>query len=79
MQQELTLTIRIDEDETNTLAFAELDIRADHFEAVGRARRNQEDRPMSIIGEELATGRALAELARQVMDSARTKIDQFLT
>ena len=78
MQKDLTLEIRIDEDETNTLAYAELDLRGDHFEAVGRARRNPEDRPMPIVGEELATARALDDLSHLVMESARTKIEQFL-
>jgi hypothetical protein len=78
MQQDYTLAIRIDEDDTNTLVFAELDLRGDHFEATGRARRNPEDRPMPIVGEELATARALGDLALQVMESAQAKIEQFL-
>jgi hypothetical protein len=78
MQTEMNLSIRIDEDDTNTLAFAELDLRGDHFEAIGRARRSSEDRPMPIVGEELATARALDDLAHLVMESARSKIEQFL-
>lgn len=78
MQKELTVAIRIDEDDTNTLVFAEMDVRGDHFEAVGRARRCPEDRPLPIVGEELATARALGDLAAQVMESVQCKIDQFL-
>ena len=79
MHKEITIAVRIDEDETNTLVFAELDLRGDHFESVGRARRNPEDRPMPIVGEELATARALNDLSCKVMESANTKIEQFLT
>lgn len=78
MHQDLAIDIRIDEDETNTLVFAELNLRGDHFEATGRARRNPTDRPMPIVGEELATARALGDLALQVMEAARRKIEQFL-
>lgn len=78
MHQEFTIDIRIDEDDTNTLVFAEMDMRGDHFEAIGRARRNSQDRPMPVVGEELAAARALGDLALQVMESAQVKIEQFL-
>ena len=79
MHQEITIAIRIDEDDTNTLVFAELDLRGDHFESIGRARRNPEDRPMPIVGEELATARALDDLSCQVKEAAHVKIEQFLS
>ncbi|MBU1228024.1 MAG: DUF1876 domain-containing protein [Actinobacteria bacterium] len=78
MQEELTIALRIDQDSTNTLVFAEMDMRGDHFESVGRARRSPQDRPLPIVGEELATARALGDLALQVMESAHVKIEQFL-
>lgn len=78
MHQEITIAIRIDEDDTNTLVFAELDLRGEHFESIGRARRNPEDRPMPIVGEELATARALDDLSCQVKEAAHVKIEQFL-
>jgi hypothetical protein len=78
MQQTIHIDVRIDEDESNTLVFAELDLRGDHFEALGRARRNPHDKPMPVVGEELATARALGNLALQVMEAAQTKIERFL-
>jgi len=78
MQQTIHVDIRIDEDETNTLVYAELNLRGDHFEAVGRAKRNPHDRPIPLVGEELATARALGNLALQVMESAQDKIERFL-
>ena len=79
MQQTIHVDVRIDEDDTNTLVFAELDLRGDHFESVGRATRNPDDRPMPIVGEELATARALNELSCKVMEAANVKIEQFLS
>ena len=78
MHTDLTIDLRIDEDETNTLVFAELDLRGDHLEATGRARRNPIDRPMPVVGEELAVARALGALALEVMEAAQTKIERFL-
>ena len=79
MEQHITVDVRIDEDDTNTLCFAELNLRGDHFEATGRARRNPSDRPMPVVGEELATARALGSLALSVMEAAQDKIERFLT
>ncbi|HSG80326.1 MAG TPA: dsRBD fold-containing protein [Acidimicrobiia bacterium] len=78
MHTDLSIELRIDEDETNTLVFAELDLRGDHFEATGRARRNPIDRPMPVVGEELAVARALGALALEVMEAAQHKIERFL-
>ena len=78
MEQHITVEIRIDEDDTNTLCFAELNLRGDHFEAIGRARRRSSDRPIPVVGEELATARALGTLALCVMEAAQEKIEQFL-
>ena len=79
MQQELDIHVHIDEDQNDTLAFLELNLRGEHFEATGRARRNPADRPMPVVGEELAVARALSKLTGQVMEAAQTKIEQFLT
>jgi len=79
MQQELDIHVHIDEDEDQTLAFLELNLRGEHFEATGRAKRNPHDRPMPVIGEELAVARALGGLTAQMMEAAQSKIEQFLT
>ncbi|MBN2113911.1 MAG: DUF1876 family protein [Acidimicrobiia bacterium] len=79
MQQTITIDVRIDEDESDTLVHAALNLSGDHFEATGRARRNPHDRPMPVVGEELATARALSSLALQVMEAAQHKIERFLS
>jgi hypothetical protein len=78
MQQNITVDVGIEEDESHTLVRAVLNLGGDHFEATGRARRNPHDRPMPVVGEELATARALSGLALQVMEAAQHKIERFL-
>ncbi|MGH8873295.1 MAG: dsRBD fold-containing protein [Acidimicrobiia bacterium] len=75
---DVVLSIHLVEDEIETVAIAQLDLREDHFEASGRARRNPVDPAKPVIGEELAIARALAQLATQINDSVQDKIDRFL-
>lgn len=78
MEKDVVLNLHLSEDDTNTLAFATLDLRGDHFEGLGSAKRNPIDPPMPVVGEELAIARALAVLHQKVTDAATTKIEQFL-
>ncbi|MBM3695727.1 MAG: DUF1876 domain-containing protein [Actinobacteria bacterium] len=78
MQQTISIDIQLEEDEDRTLVRAVLHLGGDHFEATGRARRNPQDKPMPVVGEELATARALSALALQVMEAAQHKIERFL-
>lgn len=78
MEKDITLNIHLDEDTDNTLAHAELYIRGDHFESIGKAKRNPIDPPMPVIGEELAIARALQDLTAQVMEAAQQKVSDFL-
>lgn len=77
-EKEITLSIHLTEDDTNTVATAVLDLRGDHFEAVGRARRNPSDPAKPVIGEELAIARALRRLESQITEAAEDKIERFL-
>lgn len=79
MEKDITIDVHIDEDESNTMVRTVLDMRGDHFEAVGRARRNPTDEPMPLIGEELALARALTSLHGQIMEAAQDKIARFLS
>jgi hypothetical protein len=78
VEKEITLSIRMTEDDTETVATAILDLRGEHFEATGRARRNPIDPPKPVIGEELAIARALAKMQDQLMEAAGTKIEAYL-
>lgn len=77
-EKEVVLSIHLEEDDTETRATATLDLRGDHFEASGRARRNPIDPPRPLIGEELAIARALSKLEERIMDTAQDKIDRYL-
>ena len=75
---DVVLSIHLVEDDMETVAVAQLDLREDHFEASGRARRNPVDPSRPVIGEELAISRALARLEDQINDSVQDKIDRYL-
>ncbi len=77
MEHDVTIAVHLSEDDTDTLATMTLELRGDHFEAVGKARRNPIDPPLPTIGEELAIARALANLQEAVMEAARDRIERF--
>lgn len=73
----MDITLHLVEDETSTVVHTSLDLRNDHFEAVGKARRNPADPPTPTVGEELALARSLQELAAQLFDAAQHRIETF--
>ena len=77
-ETDVVLSIHLVEDDIETVAVAELDLRGDHFEAKGRARRNPIDPVKPLIGEELAIARALGVLEEQITEAVQDKIDRFL-
>ena len=77
-ERDVTLGIHLSEDDTTTVATAVLNLRGDHFEASGRAKRNPVDPARPLIGEELAIARALRALETQITDAAEDKIERFL-
>ena len=77
MHKHISIEIGIDEDDTTTLVHAVLDLRGDHFDATGRAKRNPADPSIPLIGEELALARALGSLEDQIIDAAYEKIDSL--
>lgn len=78
-EKDIVLSIHVSEDDVDTVAVADLDLRGEHFEATGRASRNPKDPQRPIIGEELAVARALATLEHDLMAAAQDKIDRYLT
>jgi hypothetical protein len=77
-EKDVNLSIHLVEDETETVATATLDLRGDHFEATGKARRNPIDPSKPVIGEELAIARALRRLEHQISEAAEEKIERYL-
>jgi hypothetical protein len=78
MEKDVTLNLHLSEDDIETMAHAVLNLRGDHFESIGKARRNPVDPPMPVIGEELAIARALQTLTGQIMEAAQDKVEEFL-
>ena len=75
MGEDVTLSIHLTEDEdAATQAIARLDLRGEHFESTGSSRRNPNDSPHPVIGEEIAIARALGELQNQLAEAAWAKI-----
>ncbi|QCQ91084.1 DUF1876 domain-containing protein [Rhodococcus sp. SGAir0479] len=61
--------IAIDEHDSRTRSTARLHTRDTTLVGVGLARRNPLDRNVPEIGDELATARALADLAHQLIET----------
>ena len=78
LEKDVKLDIHLSEDDSDTIAYAVLNLRGDHFESIGKARRNPADPPMPVIGEELAIARALQSLTVEVMEAAQSKVEMFL-
>jgi hypothetical protein len=72
------ITVNIAHDDAVTTATARLDERGDRFAGLGRARRNPADTDVPRIGEELATARALNDLANQLIDWVSDEIEQHV-
>ena len=75
----MDIRLHLVEDDTSTIVHTTLDLRNDHFEAIGKARRNPADPPAPTIGEELALARALQDLAAQLLDAAHDRLDSVGT
>lgn len=73
----MDIKLHVVEDETTTIVHTVLDLRGDHFESTGKAKRNPVDPPVPLVGEELAVARALQDLSGQLIDAAQAKIETF--
>ena len=62
--------IEMEEDLDHTEARVSLMLKGTRFTGVGRARRNPTDPSVPVVGEELATARALSDLAHHLVESA---------
>lgn len=76
-EKDISLALHLEEDEKYTVARALLDVRGDHFEARGLARRNPDDHNVPVIGEELAIARALMHLQNDLLEAAQDKIERW--
>ena len=71
-----TVQVTIDEQGDDTLADATLNLENKmEVRGHGKSRRNPRDESESKIGDELATARALSDLAHQLLAAAATDIE----
>ncbi len=70
------IEITFSEDESHTVARASLTIRGAMFVSTGRARRHPADPNLPMVGEELATARALSDLSHQLLDAVTETISE---
>ncbi|WP_214411834.1 DUF1876 domain-containing protein [Sphaerisporangium fuscum] len=77
-QWTVEIYITEDDNDDNTVARAIVQTPGGRrHESVGHARRNPIDRPVPEIGDELAVGRALADLADKLTGDAAADVAQF--
>ncbi|GAA2906891.1 hypothetical protein GCM10010517_73180 [Streptosporangium fragile] len=74
-QWNVQIFISEDDQDAVTTATAMLSARDGRtYESVAHARRNPSDRPVPEIGDELAAGRALADLAARLIEDAAVDV-----
>jgi len=78
-QKVWTVVVEIDETGAETQARASLEIEGAMLGGWGRARRAPSDPQVPRIGDELATARALSDLAHRILDVTALEVEQFST
>jgi hypothetical protein len=73
----IAVEVVLDEDPDHTDATATVTVRGTTFTGQGRARRNPADPNVPMIGEELATARALADLSHKLLEAAAEAIGRL--
>jgi Domain of unknown function (DUF1876) len=71
------VAVRIVEDETTTRADAILELSDQRFHGWGQAKRAPGDPSVPVVGEELATARAMSDLSHQLIEAAAKRIEGF--
>ena len=70
-----TVEVEVSEHPDHTEARAQLELGEGSLGGWGRARRNPSDADRPRIGDELATARALSDLAHRLLDDVGTRIE----
>src|SRR3954471_2116978 len=65
------------EEDARTRADAVLELGGKRFHGQGQARRAPGDPDLPVVGEELATARALSDLSHQLIHAAAERIEDF--
>lgn len=75
--QNWNLSFEIEEDEDHCDVVVHLDMAGRSLSGRGRSRRNPTDPSVPRVGEELATARALHDLANHLTEDAWSMIESF--
>ncbi|WP_084960274.1 dsRBD fold-containing protein [Thermoactinospora rubra] len=79
-QKQWNVQIAITEDDSDTITTARAMLITEdgmRHESVAHARRNPSDRPVPAIGDELAVGRALSDLAAKLIEDGAADVAQY--
>lgn len=76
MTETAEINVTFEEDTDHTEARATLRLRGVTFTGFGRARRNPVDPNVPMVGEELATARALSDLSHKLVEAAAETISE---
>jgi hypothetical protein len=74
---DIDIRLHFSEDEDHTEVRATLVLRGATFTGWGRSRRNPVDPNVPMVGEELASARALSDLTHKLLDGAAEVITDF--
>lgn len=78
-QHQWSVEVTIDEHDKKTRAVARLRTRDDtHLTGVGHARKSPADPNVPEIGDELATARALSDLAHQLLECSAQDLEKVV-
>lgn len=78
-QHQWSVEVTIDEHDNKTRAVARLRTRDDtHLTCVGHARKSPVDPNVPEIGDELATARALSDLAHQLLECSAQDLERVV-
>jgi hypothetical protein len=76
-EQSWVVNVSFTEDADRTRADAILQLASRKFHGFGQAKRAPGDPSVPMIGEELATARALSDLSHQLLEAAAERIESF--
>ena len=66
-----------EDDDRRTRADAVLELAGQRFHGWGQAKRRPSDPMVPVVGEELASARALSDLSHQLMGAAADRIERW--
>jgi hypothetical protein len=76
-EQSWVVNISFTEEGDRTRADAILELASQRFHGFGQAKRAPEDPNVPVVGQDLASARALSHLSHQLLEAAAERIESF--